>query len=162
MVIKRNVIHIVLKGIAVCVLLQVAAISTSYAAPPADGGKDNSGVYHTVQYGETLYSIGRHYGIDPRRIAEANGLSGLDYVYAGQILHIPSSYGYNRDQSKDYRRDRGKNYRPPRDRYPQDEHSYYYYPQVGYGYDFTGYYYETYYPDYRRYSYTCGYHYNCY
>ena len=32
----------------------------------------------------------------------------------------------------------------------------------GYGYDYTGYYYFNTFPEYRRYSYTCGYYYNCY
>ncbi|HXV98632.1 MAG TPA: LysM domain-containing protein [Anaerolineae bacterium] len=34
--------------------------------------------------------------------------------------------------------------------------------QQGAGYDYTGYYYDGYYPNYQRYSYTCGYNYNCY
>jgi LysM repeat protein len=41
--------------------------------------------------------------------------------------------------------------------------------QQGSGYDYTGYYYDYnsgnqqgYYPNYQRYSYTCGYNYNCY
>jgi hypothetical protein len=141
--------------IVAVVLLQVAFISTAAAAPlgggepgkgmpPGNGGE--CGSYHTVQYGETLYSIGRSYGVNPQQIAQANGLMSPDYIYAGQSLYIPCSQGQ----------------RPPPQHGGGQYPGYGQYPTVGYGYDFTGYYYETYYPGYRRYSYTCGYHYNCY
>lgn len=135
----------------VLALLQVAIVSTSYAAPLTggwDGGDDGCGTYHEVQRGETLFSLGRRYGVYPYRIAEVNGLDNPDHIYAGQILYIPCSDGYQQP-APDGGQCCGSGYG-------------YYYPQVGYGYDFTGYYYETYYPNYRRYSYTCGYHYNCY
>jgi hypothetical protein len=136
------------------ILLQAIIVSTIYAAPEAGGsapggympGGGDCGGYHTVQYGETLYSIGRMYGVNPHQLAEANGLYNPDHIYAGQQLHIPCSQGH------DYPHHDG-GYQPP----PS-----YQYPAVGYGYDYTGYYYETYYPNYSRYSYTCGYHYNCY
>ena len=122
------------------VLLQVANVTESHAAPPASGG----GIYHTVQYGETLFSIGRRYGVNPYQIAEVNGLRDPDCIYAGQVLYIPARYGY--------------------DSYPRYGYDYGYdqYPTYGHGYDYTGYYYYNNYPSYRRYSYTCGYYYNCY
>ena len=147
----------VLQIITVAVLLQVSIVSAVYAAPPA-GGEPGKGPpygggcesYHTVQYGETLYSIGRYYGVDPHQLANANGLYNPDHIYAGQKLTVPCGQGDHTPQPKP-RHDGGK--------HP----SYgYKYPSVGYGYDFTGYYYEVYSPYYRRYSYTCGYHYNCY
>ena len=149
---ERGKIHKWLTTLAVLTLLQMAIVSTTYAAPlPGGWGGDGGGgcnTYHKVQYGETLYSIGRQYGVNPQRIAEVNGLYNPDHIYAGQVLYIPCG---------------GNNHRPPNNggqccgSKPGQ-----YYPQVGYGYDFTGYYYETYYPNYQRYSYTCGYHYNCY
>lgn len=45
--------------------------------------------YHTVQRGQTLYSIGRHYGVSPWTIAQANRLHNMNYIYAGQRLCIP-------------------------------------------------------------------------
>jgi LysM repeat protein len=45
--------------------------------------------YHYVGYGQTLYSIGRWYGISPWKIASANGIYNLNYIYAGQRLCIP-------------------------------------------------------------------------
>jgi LysM repeat protein len=95
-----------------------------------------------------LFSIGRRYGVNPYYIAKVNGLRNPNYIYAGQILYIPAERqswgGYDRTlwDNRGYRR------------YPQY--------QGGYGYDYTGYYYDGNFPEYRRYSYTCGYYYNCY
>ncbi len=75
-------------GLALIVaVLLIAGISTSaLAAGP---------VYHTVQPGQTLYSIAVHYGTSVWAIACANGLYNPNYVYAGQVLVIPSGYdGY--------------------------------------------------------------------
>jgi len=44
---------------------------------------------HYVQIGETLYGIGRIYGVSPWAIAQANGIYNLNYIYAGQRLCIP-------------------------------------------------------------------------
>ena len=150
---KRFPIKKVFYLITAGMLLQLAVISTSYAAPllggqpgsGSPGGGGNCGSTHTVQYGETLFSIGRAYGITVQDIIAANGLYNPDHIYAGQALYIPCNSGHQPH--------------PGGEQYP----SYgYQFPSVGYGYDFTGYYYETYHPGYRRYSYTCGYHFNCY
>lgn len=45
---------------------------------------------HTVQKGETLYCIGRAYGVHPRAIAEANGLGWFYLLQPGQALKIPA------------------------------------------------------------------------
>ncbi len=142
--------------VATVVTVQLMIVSVSLAAPltggePGRGTPGGCGSYHTIQYGETLYSLGRHYGVSPHAISEANGLVNPDYIYAGQILYIPCSTGGG--------------YHNPGHHNPGHGHQYPgygQYPTVGYGYDFTGYYYETYYPNYQRYSYTCGYHFNCY
>ena len=139
----------ILKIVIMLILIQTAVVSISYAAPAAGGepggnhpNQDGCDRYHTVQYGDTVYSIGRLYGVNPQQIISTNSLVNADYIYVGQRLYIPCSNGYGHQPQP----------------YPGEGH----YPAVGYGYDFTGYYYETYYPGYRRYSYTCGYHYNCY
>jgi LysM repeat protein len=49
----------------------------SYSAP-----------YYTVAWGDTLYSIGRRFGISWQSIASANGLA-YPTIYAGQRLTIP-------------------------------------------------------------------------
>lgn len=45
---------------------------------------------HVVQKGETLYCIGRGYGVVPSAIAEANGLSAFAFLSLGQVLKIPA------------------------------------------------------------------------
>lgn len=45
--------------------------------------------FHTVRYGDNLINLGIWYGLSPYRIAEANGIYNLNYIYAGQTLCIP-------------------------------------------------------------------------
>ena len=96
--------------IAVVVLLQLMFVPASFAAPPAWGGEDNCGnTCYIVRYGDTLFSIGRRFGIYPYDIAQANGLYNPNYIYAGQVLYIPpgrvwyqSGYGCGGYQSGGY------------------------------------------------------------
>ncbi|MBN1991969.1 MAG: LysM peptidoglycan-binding domain-containing protein [Anaerolineae bacterium] len=146
------ILKIILPIVLTVVLLQMVSVPDSYAAPPASGG-----MYHTVRYGETLFSIGRIYGVNPYSIASVNGLANPDCIYAGQVLYIPSGDGW----SGCGRCGCGQPCPPPAPRpspcrYPGC------YPSYGHGYDYTGYYYWNNYPTYRRYSYTCGYYHNCY
>ncbi|MDM8527092.1 LysM peptidoglycan-binding domain-containing protein [Anaerolineales bacterium HSG24] len=65
------------------------------ANPPASetlGDYVNSGV-HTVEAGDTLFGIGRKYGVSIEAIAIANNLSN-DVVWIGQVLVIPTTDGY--------------------------------------------------------------------
>jgi LysM repeat protein/multisubunit Na+/H+ antiporter MnhB subunit len=45
--------------------------------------------YHVVRFGETLFSIGRMYGVNPWDIAAANHLPNPNQIFAGQRLCIP-------------------------------------------------------------------------
>lgn len=54
------------------------------------GGKAWAKV-HTVQPGESLYSIGQNTGIPPEKIIESNTLSSSN-ILAGQVLLIPEKY----------------------------------------------------------------------
>lgn len=49
---------------------------------------------HVVQPGETLYCIGRGYGVDPWAIAEYNNIpiTQADYLHPGLMLLIPDAY----------------------------------------------------------------------
>ncbi|HZQ05801.1 MAG TPA: LysM peptidoglycan-binding domain-containing protein [Anaerolineae bacterium] len=67
----------------IAVVLIAGMSSSAAAAGP---------VYHTVQYGQTLYSIAMHYGTSVWAIACANGLYNPNYVYAGQVLKIPQGW----------------------------------------------------------------------
>jgi LysM repeat protein len=45
--------------------------------------------HHFVAYGDHLIALGRHYGVSPFAIAEANQIYNLNRIYAGQYLCIP-------------------------------------------------------------------------
>ena len=47
---------------------------------------------HTVKTGDSLYSIARHYGITPKELQKANGLSSAT-ITSGEKLKIPSTSG---------------------------------------------------------------------
>ena len=66
------------------------------ANPPASetfGDYVNSAGLHTVEAGDTLFGIGRQYGVSIEAIAIANNLSN-DVVWIGQTLVIPTTEGY--------------------------------------------------------------------
>ncbi|WP_461251587.1 LysM peptidoglycan-binding domain-containing protein [Treponema sp. R8-4-B8] len=44
---------------------------------------------HVVQKGETFWSLGRKYGIDPQVLAEANGLKLNDILHEGRTIRVP-------------------------------------------------------------------------
>jgi LysM repeat protein len=47
--------------------------------------------YHTVKPKETLYCIGRAYGVDPYAIARQNGILNPNNIPVGQVLAIPNA-----------------------------------------------------------------------
>jgi LysM repeat protein len=47
--------------------------------------------YHVVQPKETLYCIGRAYGVDPYAIARRNGILNPNLIHVGQKLAIPDA-----------------------------------------------------------------------
>lgn len=74
---------------------QTLVIPSSAAAPvesaqpqPEASAAPGEAVYHLVQRGETLFTIGLRYNLPWTRIALANGIRG-ERVYAGQRLLIP-------------------------------------------------------------------------
>jgi LysM repeat protein len=90
--------------IAILVIL-LLALTVSVAS--ASGGN-----YHRVRSGETLFSIGRHYGVNPYSIADANNLRNPNRIYSGQVLYIPAggdgcNYGCDGPGSNYYRVRRG-------------------------------------------------------
>ncbi|MEK7325502.1 MAG: LysM peptidoglycan-binding domain-containing protein [Chloroflexota bacterium] len=58
--------------------------------PDTGGGGPNSLGLHTVQNGETLYCLGRAYGVPPQAIAEFNELAPDAKLLIGQELKIPA------------------------------------------------------------------------
>jgi LysM repeat protein len=67
----------------------IAVLALVLLAQPAYA----QGQVHVVQRGETLWSIAARYGTTAQSIAQANGLSNPNYIYAGQRLTIPSNGG---------------------------------------------------------------------
>lgn len=55
--------------------------------------KAEAGGVHTVKAGETLYSLGRTYGVSPMTIASANGFSGSYQLKVGERVRIPGAGG---------------------------------------------------------------------
>ncbi len=49
------------------------------------------GIYHTVEPGQTLYSIGRAYGVDTHYLARVNGVNDPSNLKVGQRLYIPEA-----------------------------------------------------------------------
>jgi LysM repeat protein len=56
-----------------------------YAAPSTP-----SGVHYTVRWGDTLSSIAWRYGVSYWDLAVANNLANPNWIYAGQVLFIPT------------------------------------------------------------------------
>lgn len=72
--------------ILVLVALLLPALPAA-AAPSAQGG------VHVVQRGETLSQIAQRYGVSTAALAQANGISNPNFIYAGQRLTIPGASG---------------------------------------------------------------------
>lgn len=68
------------KLILTVTLILILSLSVSAAAATV----------HTVQRGETLWQISQRYGTTVKALAEANSLSNVNLIYAGQKLDIPS------------------------------------------------------------------------
>jgi len=66
-------------------ILLATALPTQ-AAPHGEGS-----TIHVVAWGETLFSIARHYGTSVDNICTANGIADPDRIYPGQRLTIPTT-----------------------------------------------------------------------
>jgi LysM repeat protein len=67
-------------------VLQIPGGDTGGQPPPVPTPE---GVNYIVKPGDTLFSIGLHFGISWVEIAEANGLVNPNQIFAGQTLKIP-------------------------------------------------------------------------
>jgi len=80
-------IRVLLIAVFVIVFVAAMAVAEVSAAAGLPG-------WHTVVRGETLFSIGRLYGVSPWAIASANRLVNPNRIYAGQALYIPAGSSY--------------------------------------------------------------------
>jgi LysM repeat protein len=67
-------------------LARTSAPATTFESPPPAGILG----YHTVRMGETLFCIGRAYGVDPFAIASQNGIVNPNFISVGMVLAIPN------------------------------------------------------------------------
>jgi len=77
---------------------QARAPKPSFAAQEEEFASDEpvkkaSGGRHKVRGGETLFSLGRKYGVSPYAIADLNGLSHDESLNVGQSLRVPGGKG---------------------------------------------------------------------
>ena len=77
------------KGLLLITFLLVLQLLVGVTTVLADPG------YHMVRAGETLFAIGRLYGINPYVIAQVNGLPNPNYIQIGQVLYIPTSSSWS-------------------------------------------------------------------
>lgn len=75
--------------VALCSMLLAAGCSSAPAMRRPQPFIPSSTTWHTVQSGESLYSIGKRYGVSYQRIARANGLRDASRIRVGQRLAIP-------------------------------------------------------------------------
>ncbi|MBZ0286354.1 MAG: LysM peptidoglycan-binding domain-containing protein [Anaerolineae bacterium] len=52
-------------------------------------GSPGYGRTYIVRYGDTLFGIARWYGVNLYTLAAYNGITNVNYIYAGQLLYIP-------------------------------------------------------------------------
>lgn len=71
------------------------ATAAPTTAPPASQPPTSTGgvIVHTVQRGETTYSIARRYGTTVQAIAQANNMVNPSHIVVGQPLKIPNTTG---------------------------------------------------------------------
>ncbi|MFQ6057685.1 MAG: LysM domain-containing protein [Anaerolineae bacterium] len=83
---KSLVLRILVVALALSPLILVTgvAVGAPASAPAASGD-----IIHIVKAGETLFSIGRLYGVSPWAIARVNNLPNPDLIFVGQRLIIP-------------------------------------------------------------------------
>jgi hypothetical protein len=77
---------LVRRGLLFIVFLLVLQLLVGVTTVLADPG------YHVVRPGETLFSIGRLYGVNPYTIASMNGLPNPNYIQIGQVLCVPGAW----------------------------------------------------------------------
>ena len=79
-------------------ILQVVGFTVASAAPAAQSPMPGmpgmpAPIFHVVRSGETLFSIGRLYGVNPWQIGRINGIPNPNLIFAGQMLIIVPSPG---------------------------------------------------------------------
>ena len=90
----RRRILVMVSVIAAMLLVVTPALAAPAPQPASALPVGGAPGYHVVRPGETVFSIGRLYGVNPWTISAANGLPNPNRIYAGQRLYIPAGHGY--------------------------------------------------------------------
>src|SRR5512144_751927 len=69
----------------------LAALLASAVAAGCSGNRKAAGTYHVVRRGETLYRIGKAYGLTYEELAKANDIDDPSRIEVGQRLIIPGA-----------------------------------------------------------------------
>jgi lipoprotein NlpD len=85
-----------------------AGVITPGRPAPSRTRQPRSG-YHTVQKGDTLYSIAWRYGLDYRDLADWNNIPGSFTIYPGQVLHLEPPPQHRPAQGKAHKVTRREN-----------------------------------------------------
>jgi len=75
----------------VCRLLVILSLFILTSCVTTTPDTLTTGVYHTVERGQTLWRISKTYGVDMQLIAEYNDIYDPDRIYEGQELFIPNA-----------------------------------------------------------------------
>ncbi len=84
-----RIVKIIVLGLLVLTTLLVAVSPVAAAS-----AKATLPTWHTVTRGETLFSIGRYYNVNPWTIASANSLANPNRIYVGQRIYVPAGPAY--------------------------------------------------------------------
>jgi LysM repeat protein len=83
-----NSYYTTISGSGAILGLPIVAYTTNPAPGPVPS-VPTSPTVHVVQPGETLFSIATRYGTNVYTLAAANGITNVNYIYAGQRIVIP-------------------------------------------------------------------------
>ncbi len=90
----RRLIVVLFNVVLVSLLVTTTALAAPAPSPDPAPQQLATGRYHVVRAGETLFSIGRLYRVNPWSIASANHLPNANRIYIGQCLYIPPGCTY--------------------------------------------------------------------
>jgi len=77
-------------GASLCRLLLGASLFILASCATTTPDTLSTGVYHTVERGQTLWRISKSYGVEMQLIAEYNDIYNPDLIFEGQELFIPN------------------------------------------------------------------------
>src|SRR5689334_1859253 len=75
--------------VAVTVVVAVLIPGGVAAAAPDDGAPRTRTVQYTVRPGDSLWAVGRRFGLSAQAVAKANGLRLTSVVVPGKVLVVP-------------------------------------------------------------------------